>query len=54
MLQPSNALVVAAVAASGAAGTLVDLRCRRIPNALTLGTAAIGIALGALAAALGL
>jgi Flp pilus assembly protein protease CpaA len=39
---------VAVVAASGVAGALIDLRCRRVPNPLTLGIAAIGLALAAL------
>ena len=37
-----------AVAASGLASALVDLHTRRIPNALTLGVALLGLALGAL------
>jgi prepilin peptidase CpaA len=40
--------VVAIVASGGAASALVDLRTRRIPNALTFGFAALGIVLAAL------
>lgn len=39
---------MAVVAASGGASTFVDLRCRRVPNALTAGIAAIGIVSAAL------
>lgn len=36
------------VAACGAVSTLVDLRYRRVPNPLTLGTALLGVVLAAL------
>jgi Flp pilus assembly protein protease CpaA len=35
------------VAAAGSAATVIDLRSRQVPNALTFGTAAIGVALAA-------
>ena len=35
---------------SGAVSALVDLRCRRVPNPLTLGIAALGLALAAMRA----
>jgi Flp pilus assembly protein protease CpaA len=41
----STPLVVTIVAACGAVSALVDLRYRRIPNPLTLGMAALGVAL---------
>ncbi|MGE5246240.1 MAG: prepilin peptidase [Betaproteobacteria bacterium] len=36
-----------AVAGSGCAGAVIDLRTRRVPNALTIGIAALGIGLAA-------
>jgi len=39
--------VVAFVASCGAASALVDLRCRRVPNPLTLAIAVLGVALAA-------
>jgi len=39
---------VVIVAASGGAGALIDLRCRRVPNPLTVGTALLGVACAAL------
>jgi len=39
--------VIAVVAGCGAASAMVDLRCRRVPNPLTLAIAALGIALAA-------
>jgi prepilin peptidase CpaA len=48
LLRASDALIVAAVAASGGASTFVDLRCRRVPNALTGGIAAAGVVIAAL------
>jgi Flp pilus assembly protein protease CpaA len=44
---PSNAVVIAVVAGCGAASAIVDLRCRRVPNPLTLAIAALGVALAA-------
>lgn len=43
----SDAIALAAVATSGSAGALIDLKTRRVPNVLTFGTAAIGLALAA-------
>ena len=45
MLPTFNPIVVAAVAACAGTSALVDLRIRRVPNALTLGIAALGVAL---------
>jgi prepilin peptidase CpaA len=44
---PSNALTIAAVAGSGGAGAVVDLRTRHVPNWLTLGITALGMVLAA-------
>ena len=41
---PSNALVIAVVAAGVGGGALIDLRTRRIPNALTVTLASTGVA----------
>jgi prepilin peptidase CpaA len=47
-LHPSfDPIVVATVAACAGTSALVDLRIRRVPNPLTLGIAALGIALAA-------
>jgi prepilin peptidase CpaA len=46
--QPSEALVVTAVAGSGASSAIVDLYTRRIPNPLTAGVAAFGLLLAGL------
>jgi prepilin peptidase CpaA len=43
-----NPIVVAVVAGAGAASAAIDMRVRRVPNALTFGTAAIGVGLAAL------
>ena len=48
MLQPSNAVVVTAIAGGGGAGALVDLWSRRVPNKLTLAVALLGVTLAAL------
>ena len=48
MFQPSNAVVVTAIAGSGGASALVDLWSRRVPNKLTLGVAVLGVTLAAL------
>ena len=48
MLPTFNPIVVAAVAGAGAASAVVDMRLRRVPNALTFGTAAVGVTLAAL------
>lgn len=44
---PSNVLVIAVVAAGVGAGALIDLRTRRIPNALTVTLASTGVACAA-------
>ena len=43
----SDALVLTVVAASAGAGAAIDLRTRRVPNWLTLGTATLGLTLAA-------
>ena len=43
----SDAIVVTAVAGIGGVSTAIDLRTRRIPNALTLGLSALGVTLAA-------
>jgi len=40
-------IVLAAVAGGGSASAFVDLRSRRVPNPLTIGVAALGVALAA-------
>ncbi|HWF84734.1 MAG TPA: A24 family peptidase [Vicinamibacterales bacterium] len=47
MLKPFDVLLVSAVAFAGSASAFVDLRCRRVPNALTAGIAATGITFAA-------
>jgi prepilin peptidase CpaA len=47
LLELSEKIVVLAVAGSGSASALVDLWTRRVPNPLTLGTAALGVILAA-------
>ena len=47
MLLLSETIVVLAVAGIGGASALVDLWTRRVPNPLTLGTAAFGVTLAA-------
>jgi prepilin peptidase CpaA len=48
LLQLSDVIAAAAVALSGGASAIVDLRSRRVPNAITAGTAVTGIGLAAL------
>lgn len=48
MPQASDALVVAAVAGTGASSALVDIYTRRIPNPLTAGVAAFGLLIAGL------
>lgn len=43
----SDALVLAAVAGSGGASAIVDLRTRRVPNWLTLTITSVGVSLAA-------
>lgn len=47
MLLTFDPIVVAAVVGSGTASTIIDVRTRRVPNALTLGVAALGVTLAA-------
>jgi prepilin peptidase CpaA len=44
----SDLVVFALVAAGGGVGAFIDLRCRRVPNALTVGLAVLGIVCAAL------
>ena len=44
---PSNTLLLTAVAGSGGASALLDLRTRRVPNWLTLGITSLGLTLAA-------
>lgn len=48
MLKLSEPLTVCVVASTGGSSALVDLYTRRVPNELTIGVAAAGIAMGAL------
>jgi len=48
LLRTSDAIVVGVVAGGGGARAFVDLLSRRVPNALTFGIAALGIALAAM------
>jgi prepilin peptidase CpaA len=41
----SDVGALAAIAAAGGASTIVDLKTRRVPNAITFGTAAAGLAM---------
>jgi prepilin peptidase CpaA len=45
LLKISDPVAVSVVAAGAGAGALVDLRCRRVPNPLTMGLAVTGIVL---------
>ena len=45
LLQPSNPVAVAAVAAAGLVAAVIDLRTRRIPDALSAAVAATGLTL---------
>jgi prepilin peptidase CpaA len=47
MVEELNLPTVMAVAGSGAASALIDMRTRRVPNPLTLGIAITGLALAA-------
>jgi prepilin peptidase CpaA len=44
----SDAVVITALAACGCASIVIDVRTRRVPNVLTFGVAAAGLALAAL------
>ena len=48
LFKTSDAVVVTAIAASGGASAIVDLWSRRVPNALTLGVATMGLTFAAL------
>jgi prepilin peptidase CpaA len=48
LLKISDPVAVSAVAGSGASSAVIDLYTRRIPNALTLGVAALGVLVSAL------
>jgi prepilin peptidase CpaA len=48
LLKPSDTFLVAAVAVGGGASAFVDLRCRRVPNALSGAIAAAGVLSAAL------
>jgi len=48
LLPTSNPISVVAVAAAGVAAAAIDLRTRRVPNALSAGVAAAGLAIAAL------
>ena len=50
MFSTFNPIVAAAVAGAGAASAVIDIRVRRVPNALTFGTAAVGVTLAAMQA----
>ena len=45
MLKTFDPIVVAAVAGSGGAGAVIDMRTRRLPNLLTGGVAMLGLVL---------
>ena len=47
MVKPSDVIVIGTLAAAGIAATAIDLRTRRVPNALTLSLAAAGLAVAA-------
>lgn len=46
-MPPASELVLVVVAAAAGTAAVIDMRTRRIPNAITAGTAALGIALAA-------
>ena len=47
MVKPSDVIVIGTLAASGLAAAAIDLRTRRVPNALTISLAAAGLAVAA-------
>jgi prepilin peptidase CpaA len=47
LLRAPDAVALAAIVTSGGLGAAIDLKTRRVPNALTFGTAAVGLALAA-------
>jgi len=44
LVKPSDVIVIGTLAASGLAAAAIDLRTRRVPNALTISLAAAGLA----------
>jgi prepilin peptidase CpaA len=48
LLRISDAAALAAVATTGGASAAIDLKTRRVPNFITFGTAAAGVALAAM------
>ena len=46
-MMTSNPVVVSAVAGAGAVSAAIDMRIRRVPNALTFGVATLGVGLAA-------
>ncbi|PYR43218.1 MAG: hypothetical protein DMF93_03725 [Acidobacteria bacterium] len=47
MVKPSDVIVIGTLAAAGLAAAAIDLRTRRVPNALTISLAAAGLAVAA-------
>ena len=47
MVKPSDVIVIGTLAAAGITAAAIDLRTRRVPNALTLPLAAAGLAVAA-------
>jgi len=47
LVKPSDVIVIGTLAASGLAAAAIDLRTRRVPNALTITLAAAGLAVAA-------
>ena len=47
MVKPSDVIVIGTIAAAGCAAAAIDLKTRRVPNALTLSLAAAGLAVAA-------
>jgi len=47
LVKPSDLIVIGTLAAAGTAAAAIDLRTRRVPNALTLSLAAAGLAVAA-------
>jgi len=47
LVKPSDVIVIGTLAAAGLAAAAIDLRTRRVPNALTISLAAAGLAVAA-------
>ena len=47
MVKPSDVIVIGTIAAAGCAAAAIDLKTRRVPNALTLSLAVAGLAVAA-------